>query len=86
MAKWLEILLFTTVVSISVLIPSLEMDACPMGSGNSVSRSGSALIITAHPDDETMFFAPSILSLVAQNIPVEALCLSNGADSVPPPL
>lgn len=37
-----------------------------------------ALIVTAHPDDECMFFAPTILSLQASGIRVGLLCLSNG--------
>ena len=40
---------------------------------------GNTLIVTAHPDDECMFFAPTILSLsnnVHQNLYI--LCLSNG--------
>lgn len=37
-----------------------------------------ALILTAHPDDECMFFSPTILSLVKQNVHVKALCLSSG--------
>lgn len=38
-----------------------------------------ALIITAHPDDECMFFGPTILSLTKQkNCMVYLLCLSNG--------
>ena len=45
------------------------------------------LIITAHPDDETMFFSPTILSLAYHKIPAFLLCLSNGAKSPPvPPL
>lgn len=82
MAKWLEILLFTIIIAISVLIPSLNRDTCTGDSGSNGLDPG-VLIITAHPDDETMFFAPSILSLIAQNITVEALCLSNGTDSIP---
>lgn len=37
-----------------------------------------ALILTAHPDDECMFFGPTILSLVSQGVDVHALCLSTG--------
>ncbi|XP_067113877.1 N-acetylglucosaminyl-phosphatidylinositol de-N-acetylase isoform X2 [Osmerus mordax] len=37
-----------------------------------------ALIVTAHPDDECMFFAPIILRLVEMKIPVQLLCLSKG--------
>ena len=36
------------------------------------------LFVTAHPDDETMFFAPTILNLIASGISVHLLCLSNG--------
>ncbi|KAM3868649.1 N-acetylglucosaminyl-phosphatidylinositol de-N-acetylase [Diretmus argenteus] len=37
-----------------------------------------ALIVTAHPDDECMFFAPTILRLVELNASVHLLCLSQG--------
>ncbi|TNM84685.1 hypothetical protein fugu_008863 [Takifugu bimaculatus] len=37
-----------------------------------------ALIVTAHPDDECMFFAPTIIQLVALNANVHLLCLSQG--------
>lgn len=36
------------------------------------------LLVTAHPDDECMFFAPTILSLIARNVSVHSLCLSVG--------
>lgn len=36
------------------------------------------LIVTAHPDDECMFFAPTIHALRAHNVTISALCLSNG--------
>ncbi|KAI3423800.1 hypothetical protein D9Q98_009637 [Chlorella vulgaris] len=37
-----------------------------------------ALFVTAHPDDETMFFSPSILNLVDRGMQVALLCLSTG--------
>ncbi|CAL8364123.1 unnamed protein product [Lota lota] len=37
-----------------------------------------ALIVTAHPDDECMFFAPTIIRLVELNATVRLLCLSEG--------
>lgn len=37
-----------------------------------------ALVVTAHPDDECMFFAPAIIELVALNASVHLLCLSQG--------
>lgn len=37
------------------------------------------LLVTAHPDDETMFFAPTILTLQRKpDINLFHLCLSNG--------
>lgn len=36
------------------------------------------LLVTAHPDDECMFFGPTILSLSRRNCEVYLLCLSNG--------
>ncbi|SNX81616.1 related to N-acetylglucosaminyl-phosphatidylinositol de-N-acetylase [Melanopsichium pennsylvanicum] len=38
----------------------------------------SILLITAHPDDEAMFFAPAIQALTAAGTVVSALCLSTG--------
>lgn len=38
----------------------------------------SALLVTAHPDDEAMFFAPAIQALTAAGSVVSALCLSTG--------
>ncbi|KAM7535289.1 hypothetical protein Aperf_G00000095928 [Anoplocephala perfoliata] len=39
---------------------------------------GPVLLVTAHPDDECMFFSPIILSLKQRAIPVDLLCLSAG--------
>ena len=50
--------------------------------GGAVAASGgadvTALLITAHPDDECMFFAPTIIRLVELNATVRLLCLSTG--------
>uniref|UniRef100_A0A8C1MBJ1 N-acetylglucosaminylphosphatidylinositol deacetylase n=1 Tax=Cyprinus carpio TaxID=7962 RepID=A0A8C1MBJ1_CYPCA len=37
-----------------------------------------ALLVTAHPDDECMFFAPTVLKLVESQATVYLLCLSTG--------
>ncbi|EJT99247.1 LmbE-like protein, partial [Dacryopinax primogenitus] len=37
-----------------------------------------ALLLTAHPDDESMFFAPTLLSLITAGWEVWILCLSVG--------
>ena len=38
----------------------------------------SALLVTAHPDDEAMFFAPAIQGLLEAGTAISALCLSTG--------
>ena len=37
-----------------------------------------ALLVIAHPDDECMFFTPTLLGLQSQNVVVHVLCLSTG--------
>ena len=39
---------------------------------------GRALLVTAHPDDECMFFAPTILAAAGLKCDVFLLCLSEG--------
>ena len=39
---------------------------------------GSVILIIAHPDDEIMFWTPTISALISYNIPMKILCLSNG--------
>ncbi|KER30608.1 hypothetical protein T265_02963 [Opisthorchis viverrini] len=39
---------------------------------------GPVLLVTAHPDDETMFFSPILLWLKKVNVPVDLLCFSAG--------
>lgn len=36
------------------------------------------LLVLAHPDDESMFFIPSLLHWSRYEIPVHLICLSNG--------
>ena len=43
-----------------------------------ISRLGRVLLVIAHPDDETMFFSPSIIGITRQNCDVYLLCLSSG--------
>jgi len=43
-----------------------------------LSSSSKLLLVTAHPDDETMFFAPLLLALRQRRSSVHILCLSNG--------
>ena len=41
-------------------------------------HSDRVLIVTAHPDDECMFFGPTICHLIDRKIPVKVICLSTG--------
>jgi N-acetylglucosaminylphosphatidylinositol deacetylase len=41
-------------------------------------RSRRCLLVTAHPDDECMFFSPAILHLRRLGVEVVILCLSRG--------
>lgn len=38
----------------------------------------SVLLVTAHPDDECMFFTPSIRKFIDEGFRVDLLCLSEG--------
>lgn len=54
---------------------------CILYFGNNLKRPrmiGPVLIVTAHPDDECMFFSPVILALTKWKVPVDLLCLSCG--------
>ncbi|KAG6868746.1 hypothetical protein C0993_011325 [Termitomyces sp. T159_Od127] len=41
-------------------------------------HTGNVLLLTAHPDDECMFFAPTLRALLRAETPVYSLCLSVG--------
>ena len=43
-----------------------------------LSSIGSVLLIIAHPDDEIMFWTPTLKTLTSNNITMKILCLSNG--------
>ncbi|WWD05422.1 hypothetical protein V865_003499 [Kwoniella europaea PYCC6329] len=81
----LPILLLTSLIPLlALLFPYLSTQPThafsPYISSTPV-RSPKALILTAHPDDEVMFFSPTILSLVSEGWTVSGLCLSTGNSS-----
>ena len=45
---------------------------------------GTALLVTAHPDDESMYFVPTVVALRERGWHVHLLCLSNGVYRVAP--
>lgn len=49
-----------------------------MAAGIAANGGQRALLVIAHPDDETMFFAPLLKMFVENNMPFYILCLSNG--------
>eukprot|EP00242_Pyramimonas_sp_CCMP2087_P011113 CAMPEP_0198208496 /NCGR_PEP_ID=MMETSP1445-20131203/11858_1 /TAXON_ID=36898 /ORGANISM="Pyramimonas sp., Strain CCMP2087" /LENGTH=287 /DNA_ID=CAMNT_0043881921 /DNA_START=134 /DNA_END=994 /DNA_ORIENTATION=- len=51
-------------------------DATGLGRGGDPWKR--VLLVVAHPDDEAMFFAPTLLSLAEVNVSVHVLCLSTG--------
>jgi N-acetylglucosaminylphosphatidylinositol deacetylase len=46
--------------------------------GELLQSKSSILLVTAHPDDEVMFFTPLLLGLVEKGHQVQILCLSTG--------
>jgi N-acetylglucosaminylphosphatidylinositol deacetylase len=68
-------------ISITLLAFVILLQPSTVNLDTSLSHDGeskTALILTAHPDDEVMFFTPTILALLAAGWDVGALCLSNG--------
>ena len=68
-------------ISITLLAFAIVLQPSTVNFDTTLSHSGeskTALILTAHPDDEVMFFTPTILTLLAAGWEVGALCLSNG--------
>lgn len=69
-----------SVVALAIVMAVLRQSSAPKALPYHAKGEvqGPVLILTAHPDDECMFFAPTILSLIAQGQKVVALCLSVG--------
>ncbi len=65
----------------SFILPNHDAAIPPNESAPSLQKgisSKTALILTAHPDDECMFFGPIILGLIEEGWKVKGLCLSEG--------
>jgi hypothetical protein len=72
-------------ISITLLAFVILLQPSTVNLDTSLSHDGeskTALILTAHPDDEVMFFTPTILALLAAGWEVGGLCLSNGQFSI----
>ncbi|KAI0326163.1 LmbE-like protein [Cubamyces sp. BRFM 1775] len=78
---WLPVLVFS--LAWSYLSHGAQQDLQLLGARTTSGDPANVLLLTAHPDDECMFFAPTILALLdkssAQQRPkVHSLCLSVG--------
>jgi hypothetical protein len=72
-------------ISITLLAFVILLQPSTVNLDTALSHDGeskTALILTAHPDDEVMFLTPTILALLAAGWEVGALCLSNGQCSI----
>lgn len=78
--KWLRssVVLVAILLLFQLLLAGSTLNIDELRDIEGYQNSAKALILTAHPDDEVMFFAPAILNLVKSNVEVYALCLSNG--------
>jgi hypothetical protein len=68
-------------ISITLLAFVILLQPSTVNLDTALSHDGeskTALILTAHPDDEVMFFTPTILALATAGWEVGGLCLSNG--------
>ncbi|KAF8526523.1 carbohydrate esterase family 14 protein [Hysterangium stoloniferum] len=75
---FLPIARYTLLFPIAAWVVSLFLYAQSNSTAGFSTRTTSVLLLTAHPDDECMFFAPTILALVREAVPVYSLCLSTG--------
>ena len=71
------------ILFIAIIIPYIQKNKVKkMFEINNIKQDlpsiGSVLLIIAHPDDEIMFWTPTIKFLLSKNIELKILCLSNG--------
>lgn len=71
---------FAFLVIVFIVISCLALDRLNQNSCYDVDKyiGETTLLIIAHPDDETMFFGPTLLSILDCNKSIIIYCLSNG--------
>lgn len=72
------------VVTATILIAWCLKLILSRSSSSSEWPNRTTLLITAHPDDECMFFAPTIIHLLSLDQKLILLCLSEGTPPHPP--
>lgn len=79
MLEYLKLALFLLNICIAAFVVySRSRNATADGDEDKDARRGPILFVIAHPDDEAMFFVPSILALAQSNRSIHLLCLSTG--------
>ena len=75
----LQMILFIALICLILLVlPVLVVRFFPAArDDDSQQQLGNVLLVIAHPDDECLFFSPTLLSL---RQPIYILCLSNGSN------
>ena len=75
---WWHLLLLAVLFGLYVTPAPPDLDALLSSTLGPKDDVRSVLVLTAHPDDEAMFFSPSILHLVKHGWNVRGLCMSVG--------
>ena len=80
MSNWYHDGLFVfLILIIAIAIPYVQKFKLNQMLPNiNTSNTDSVLLIIAHPDDEIMFWTPTIKAFLSNNITLKILCLSNG--------
>ena len=68
----------TVVLAIAAALLGWAMNAASMRSRKMLSEFRSVLLVIAHPDDEAMFFVPTVRACVEEGVIVHILCMTTG--------
>jgi N-acetylglucosaminylphosphatidylinositol deacetylase len=76
----MNVVTMTIMVILIILIFSILVNSASSIEGNNILLQSKlpVLIVIAHPDDEAVFFTPTLLSLEKNKIDTYILCMSNG--------
>lgn len=71
---------YTLIASILLIVPALWLYTAYMAQSFPTLSGKRILLLIAHPDDEAMFFAPTVLALTNPDLGnhLKILCLSSG--------
>jgi N-acetylglucosaminylphosphatidylinositol deacetylase len=69
---WFVLLVLASAIPFAMFIRSRSKAVGPLSPFDHV------LLVIAHPDDESLFFSPTMLKLAQYRVPTSVLCLSNG--------